>query len=53
MPIKHLVKAHELLNTAETKAAHAADTIAAKAVEAKNSTVAAAHNAASTVQGIT
>jgi len=35
------------------KASHAAETIAAKAAEAKNSTVSAAHTAASTVQGRT
>jgi hypothetical protein len=46
-----LAKASELLTTAENKAAAAADVIATKAVEAKNTTVAAAQNAASTVQG--
>lgn len=46
-----VAKASELLNTAEHKAAAAADVIATKAVEAKNTTVAAAQNAASTVQG--
>lgn len=49
---KHiLAKASELLATVETKAAGAASAIAAKTVEAKNTTVAAAHSAASTIQG--
>ena len=46
-----LVKASELLTNIEIKATSAADTIATKTVETKNSTVAAAQNAASTVQG--
>jgi len=46
-----LVKASELLTTAETNVAAAADVIATKAVDAKNATVAAAQTAASTVQG--
>lgn len=46
-----LAKASELLTSAEHKAAAAADVIATKAVEAKNTTVAAAQSAASTVQG--
>ncbi len=51
LPYLYVVKAGELLTTAETKAAAAADVIATKAVEAKNTTVAAAQTAASTVQG--
>ena len=47
-----LAKASELLTTAENKASAAADVIATKTVEAKDATVAAAHTAASTVQGI-
>ncbi|MCC7515645.1 MAG: hypothetical protein IT212_13225 [Bacteroidia bacterium] len=46
-----LAKASELLTTVETKASDAASVIAAKTVEAKNTTVAAAQTAASTLQG--
>ncbi len=46
-----LAKASELLTTAETKVAAAADVIATKAVAAKNTTVAAAQSAASAVEG--